>query len=352
MTTDKSKSKESWAAANCEILDKVDVLAEIRFLGVDVTGSQPGHSGWLPCRAFGKEDKTPSAQINVGTDHPARGRYKEFTGEARNLSFFELAAVARPAEFVDWKAAQKHYANKVGVKLPRALKVPEDSLTFQDWSQNLINVWCRQHKPGIIPPAVKAAGCRLAEWAKQQVLAVPVYGPHLLDDGPIGWQIWLRSGGRLRVYQGEAKPPEMRKISTVYGSHAGWMNEWALRHLEEAEVVWKVEGPSDMLSVQSIIPKADIRKHVVLANSGGSGQIPTLELIAPLAGKRVFVVHDCDVGGQKGAARWAAAIAEVAADCRNVILPYPILESHGSDFRDWILSGGESGNLPAGAKPG
>ncbi|KKN41853.1 hypothetical protein LCGC14_0719130 [marine sediment metagenome] len=354
MTADKSKSKESWAAANREILDKLDVEAEYRALGIDVTGNQPGHSGWLPCRAFGKEDRTPSAQINVGTDHPACGRYKEFTGDARNFSLFEFAAVAKPAEFADWKAARDHYAKQTGVKLPRggSPKAPEDSLTFQDWNDALINVWTRQHKQGILPAAVKAAGCRLAEWHKQQVIAIPVYGPHLLDGGPIGWQIWLRSGGHLNVYQGKGKPLVKRKISTVAGSRAGWMNRWALRHLDEAEIVWKVEGPSDMLSVQSIIPAADIRRHVVIANSGGSVQLPTAELIAPLAGKTVYVVHDCDVDGQRGAARWAAAIAEVAADCRNMILPYPIEDSHGCDFRDWILSGGKSENLPASARAG
>ncbi len=238
------------------------------------------------------------------------------------------------------------------MKLPKGgpPKTPEDSLEFQDYNDSLINVWCRQRKPGIIPAAVKAAGCRLASWSKQQVIAIPVYGPHLLDAGPVGWQIWPLSGDSLRVFQGKDKPLVKRKISTVAGSKAGWMNEWALRHLDEAKVVWKVEGPSDMLALQSIIPRDLITKHAVLANSGGSVQLPTAELIAPLAGKIVHVVHDCDVDGQKGALRWAHAIAEVAVECRNVVLPYRIEESHGKDARDFRFAArvtvAAGGNLP------
>jgi P4 family phage/plasmid primase-like protien len=65
-----------------------------------------------------------------------------------------------------------------------------------------------------------------------------------------------------------------------------------------------------------------------------------------MAGKEVFVVHDCDAPGQEGAVRakpsgnhwrgWAPEIAKHAASVRNVVLPYPIEEKHGKDIRDWI----------------
>jgi hypothetical protein len=332
----------SWQDASRKILDALDIRAEYAALGLDVTGREPDADGWLECRAFGREDRNPSAGIIVGAEHPTRGRYKEFSGDARNLSLFEFAAVAA-GKFLDWKAAKRHYAKQAGVKLPQAPKMPEDNFVFRDWNTNLVQTWCLK-KPPIVPTAVKLAGGRLAGWpASTQrftVVCLPIFGPHGADDDPTGWVLWNKSGKPLPLYQGEGRPEKSVKMLTAGGSTSGWMNAHGLAHVAAADVVWKTEGPGDMLALLTAIPDELRDRHVVLTNSGGCGEVPRDEFLDLLAGRRVFVVGDADQPGQAGAAKWAAAIAETAAECRVVVLPYEVTENHGKDLRDWLAEGG------------
>ena len=326
-----------------DILDALDLVAEFKSLGVDVTGSQPSATGWIECRAFGREDKNPSAGICI--EGELAGRYREFTGEARSLGFFDFAALASP-QFSDWKEARKHYAEKAGVKLGRHRQPasPEDQFAWREWNHILTSTWCQMHKKGISPHAVKAAGCRLAGWPKKSksnvVIAMPIWGPNLLDADPTGYQFWAKSGQKLGLWQGKGQPLKHLKIITAAGSEAGWMNRWALQHLDQAEVVWKVEGAFDCLALQSLIPPELIESHVVISDSGGSLHRLTDEMLAPLVGKNVIVVHDNDEDGQRGGIRSSSQIAEVASTCKHLTLPYPIVKNHGKDMRDWILTKG------------
>lgn len=117
-------------------------------------------------------------------------------------------------------------------------------------------------------------------------------------------------------------------------------------------VIWKTEGPTDMLTLLSLpLPE----NHRVVTNVFGAGESPNpsdgskLWILERFRGKIVYVVHDCDAPGQMGAMRleklvnggfkmgWAHAIAMVAAEVRNVVLPYGIEATHGKDLRDWAL---------------
>jgi hypothetical protein len=354
-----------WNEVTKRILDALDIAAEYRALGLEIAGRSPRPSGWLDCRCYGRSsdnpDNRPSAGINVGPDHPRRGRYKEFTGEGRNLSLFEFAVVA--GKFSDWKEARKHYAKQAGIKLPSAKgqKAPEDKLAFRDWNEALVKAWCL-HKPPIAAAAVKMAGGRLASWpasTKQfTVVSLPAFGIHGTNDIPTGWVVWNKSGKPLPLYQGKGIPPEPVKMLTVGGSRSGWMNAFGLDHLDTAEIVWKVEGPTDMLALQLAIPEELRERHVVLTNAAGTGEYPFSagadrtpwdDLIAMLAGKTVYVIHDADYPGQgiddegkaidNGSRRWCRAIVEVAAECRNVQLPYEIAPKHGKDLRDYLTEG-------------
>jgi len=48
------------------------------------------------------------------------------------------------------------------------------------------------------------------------------------------------------------------------------------------------------------------------------------------------VIHDCDKDGQAGGLKQARLAAGVAVEVRHLILPYPIVEKHGKDVRDWV----------------
>jgi hypothetical protein len=100
-----------------EILERLDIEHEYRGLGLRIVGRAPAPSGWVTCRAMGRNDKRPSAAINIGQGK-ARGRYKDHGGDG--LSFFDFAA--KFGGFADWRAARAHYANKVDVALPARLQ--------------------------------------------------------------------------------------------------------------------------------------------------------------------------------------------------------------------------------------
>jgi hypothetical protein len=58
------------------ILEKLDILKLYESIGVRLAkGPRPDRNGWLSCHSFYREDKNPSAAINVGPDLKWRGIY-------------------------------------------------------------------------------------------------------------------------------------------------------------------------------------------------------------------------------------------------------------------------------------
>jgi len=330
----------TWQEVNQEILDRIDLEAEYKSMGLDIRGG-PSSDGWASCKVFKSDERSPSAGVNLTGEHPHRGRYKCFTGECENLSFFEFCV--RAGRFPDWKEARNHFRQQLGIKAPTGKKKPpQEKLVFRDYNENLVRSWCT-HKPPIVPWAVRIAGGQItgypATTQKFTCVAIPVFGPHGADDDPVGYQIYNKSGRTLPVFQGKGQPARQVKIKTVEGSEAGWMNRYALGNLATAEIVWKVEGPADMLALQSIIPAELLTKHLVVTNSSGTGGLLSDEHLDLLAGKVVYVLHDCDHDGQAGGSKWAEALSYICPEVRHVRLPYEIEPNHGKDLRDWLIEG-------------
>jgi putative DNA primase/helicase len=123
-----------------------------------------------------------------------------------------------------------------------------------------------------------------------------------------------------------------------------------------AKVIWKTAGATDMVAILSLDIPDD---HTACCNACGESESPIspgaitwVQEFQPVP--EVFVLHDCDLPGQAGATwttkpngkkrpGWAPAIASFAPCVRNVVLPYPIAESHGKDVRDWIVERLEAG---------
>ena len=91
-----------------EILSRLDIAQAYRDMGLKFNGQSPNSDGWLSVHAAGREDKNPSASINVKTR-----RYKgHTTGES--LSLFDFAA--KYGGYGDWRRARAFFAEKVGLK--------------------------------------------------------------------------------------------------------------------------------------------------------------------------------------------------------------------------------------------
>lgn len=322
---------------NSEILAALNIREEYQALGLEITGSQPSSKGWLECRAIGREDNNPSAAIHIGT-----GYYVDLGGEGEPCSLWDFAVKHGP--HAGWREARKHYATKAGVTLGRGRpkKDPRTELIERPWNEILLQIWCRT-KPGVTLEALRANGGMLAGYPAKsqahQVVAMPIFGPRLVEGPPCGWMVWHSGGRPLPKYDKQGKPRGTAKMKMVAGSQSGLMGQHGLARLavdSGEKLIWKTEGPTDMLALWALIPPDKRNEHLVVCNSAGTIEDVRPEIAVVFTGHRVRLVHDADEPGEVGIAKWMKALQPVAKEVRQVQLPFEIVKDHGKDLRDWI----------------
>jgi hypothetical protein len=146
-------------------------------------------------------------------------------------------------------------------------------------------------------------------------------------------------GGDLRKFCGKGKPLQLSTAVCVKrqgAARGGLLNPFALAHIKDAEVVWKAEGLSDLLAIHSLIPPEKKDRHVVIANANGATEGVDRHWVELLTDKVVFVVGVADRAGQIGVEKWVAHLQGKAKEVRNVRLPFPVVEGHGRDARDFL----------------
>ncbi len=302
---------------------------EFRALGLEIAGS--ASDDWIPCRVFGKEDRTPSGGINVSNGE-SRGKYHDFT-TGEHISIFDFAIKA--GQFTNYFDALKYYSEKTGVALPKKNHHSE-KYTIDPWNESFAVTWLAKKPPITKEAFLRAGGCLVKE--KNNIrIGLPVYGVHLDTSEPIGMVVWDRLG--LDMQTGP-KADQTAKMKTVSGSESGYMGLFGLKNITNAEIVWKVEGPTDLLALESVIPEEHRGKHVVITNSGGASENPKQWQVEKVAGKVVGVIADCDDAGSKGAQKWAGALANAASEVRLVSLPLEKTKNKGRDLRDFFNDGG------------
>jgi len=345
----KKKSHHSpvkWEELNRDILAATDIEAAYRELGLDITGTRPNGSGWLQCRAMGREDKSPSAAINIAQG-PMRGRYRDLGGNGDCLGLFDFAA--KYGEFGDWQEARREYAKRAGLlkKFPKSdQERPEERVGIRDsWNRIPVRGLLAAY-PGVTEESIRLCGGKLAYYPLKSpqprtVVAWPAFGPGGVSASEIrGFVIQAGDGGKIEIFKGTGNPPSLEKRATI--GKSGLVGLHGLKNLDRAELIWKVEGISDLLSMQAAIPPELRDTHVVITNAGGTHETYLVQECAPLfMGKRVAILHDNDVPGQQGAGNWIGKLKELVSSIRNIILPYEIEGSSGKDLRDWLNEGGK-----------
>lgn len=354
-----------------EILSRLDVAAEFGALGVRISGT-PRPSGMVSCFALDREDRKPSAWINVKS-----GYYGDSGGKdapAFTCSLFDLAV--RAGQFPDWRAARKAYAEKASMTIGKERRAAgsaktdwHEKLELQSWNTPGNNVlllrWCREFKSGTTPEAVKAAGGQLAYypcWIDKktgekrrtrdchQVVAIPCYGSWLLDSDPVAWVIWDVCGREFDVTPRGTPPSEPRitakmlSIGPTSGAMMGLSSLMAIcdpERRDNIDIAWKVEGPADMLALWSVIPEIWRGKAVVLTAAGGATAEVYPHQSKLFAGLKTAIVPDCDEAGVVGAEKWCRSLHGITAETRIVRLPWEIQPKHGEDVRDFLT--GKSG---------
>ena len=334
-----------------DILQRLNIVAEYRELGVAVVDGDPDGEGWIPCHAYGRDDSNPSAAICISD-----GAYKDHGGDGANLSLWDFAA-EKAGRFKDWKEAKEHYAEKAGVALPKRKNAKFDEhLEPMPWATDLVWIWCAVHKPGVTPEAIQAFGGYLARYRDQYtVIVLPIRSYDAPAGKPVGAVLFNAGGGELPIWNKGSDEPTWAKMKTTAGSEGGWIGPAAsFDSLESWQRVIKCEGVSDAMAIYSAMSDADRFSTTVITNSGGCNEHPPVGGLKIFAGKRAYVIHDADMPGQYGATGdpqfgpsehstaklgWAPAIAREAAECRNVVLPFQIEQKHGKDVRDYLADG-------------
>lgn len=323
-----------------EILERLDLAAEYRALGVEFLG-RPNARGWIACRAVDRDDDSPSAAVNVQT-----GRYKDHGGDGENCSLFDFRV--RVGKAADWREARQYYADRAGVELDRRGKGkqgagkhepdPSERLAFGPWSEMLAWLWT-QKKSGTTTAAIQAAGGQLATYLGEfRVIALPVRGSFTAAD-PVGYVLFNTTGKGLPRFTGKGKPPEWLKVLVAPGSRAGLLVAGDLDAVRRAAVVWCVEGPTDLMALWSAMPEELRSSHAVVAVSNGANQFPDGWIVEGLADKTVYLVRDADKAGEESLAKWGPVLARRAREVRAARLPYPIEPKHGKDLRDYLNDG-------------
>lgn len=231
----------------------------------------------------------------------------------------------------DFNRALEEVARHLGLDYTPTRKKREE-FDWRPWNDALVAGWVR-HKPGITVEAVQANGGRLAKWHGEfLVVAVPILS--LLGRNR-GWIFWNSTGRPLPSKSGDVK------MRCSAGAKPGWVGAWALdeERREKAEVIYRVEGPTDMLALWAAIPADKRDTHLVVSPPFGAKRLSKREhgLLELFRGKKTVVVADNDTHGvgQKEGMAWAEDIAAVASECRYFLPP-----DTGQDLRDWLAAGG------------
>lgn len=322
------------------IIAALDLIAEYQQLGLKFTEKrEPNSKGWIPCHALGREDKQPSAAINVNT-----GSYTDRGGEGMCLSLWDFAV--RVGSFRTWREALTEYAKKAGLakKLPKkwdGLRPDEKIDWCSAWNPLNVRGWLKKYS-GATMEALLLVGSQQSRYpAKSQTpdycLTWAAYGPELLDAPPRGFVLQRADGGDILLYQGDGVAARPTKRMVI--GKSGLVGTHGLRLIQDgrAKLIIKTEGISDLIRLQAAIPAESRDEIAVITNAAGASEVDVPKEFAPLfAGLDVVLIHDADEPGQNGAKVWLGLIGKYAASVRNLDLGYAVEEKHGRDLRDWL----------------
>ena len=243
-------NQQKWATATHDVLERLDIAAEYRALGLDVCGAEPNSKGWIEARSYGVEDRTPSAGIHVTNgDGIALGLYKDFRGQT--LGFFDFAATVA-GKFADWREARKHYAQKTGVTLPNCNEETlAESFDFHGEPTYGVKMQFCEGRPGVTPQAITDCGGIATVFPKKAppekanlLISFPMYGPDLLNAKPTAYHSACRNS-KLKVRLFKGKEREEKYLPKHFTGDVGLMGLDGLKRLAEADVVNICEGMTD-----------------------------------------------------------------------------------------------------------
>ncbi len=277
-----------WTQAQRDIIERLDIEAECRKLGVRFTSEKPGSGGFMCCYAVDRDENRPSAGVNVKT-----GSYTDHGNRENDRGFFDLVAHL-DSGVADWKAARNRFAVFTGVQLPGKPQ-PKNKKTGSSSKAKIVATYDYVDESGTL--------------LYQGVRLEPKDFRQRKPDGNNGWS-WSIKGVRRVPYR---LPELLKSTGPVF--------------------ICEGEKDTDRLMSAGIISTC---------NAGGAGKW-TEELSEHMKGRDVVILPDNDEPGKQGAEKTAQALKEHAASIR--ILELPGLPAGGGDVSDWLNAGNNADEL-------
>lgn len=213
----------------------------------------------------------------------------------------------------------------------------DQHLNFVPWSQARARWFLDYYH--VTQEAIELLGGQLATYRHSYLcVAFPITGSHGQVTGRL---IIAASTAQLPTFpQGpRGSVVYVRKLMTA-GSKSGMLLP---KGYESSTVLWKVEGPTDLLAMLSMPGRPP--EVTACTNTAGAGENVATWIAKLWSGKVARIVGDADEPGQRGASSWALALSRYAETVYVHDLPYEVTPSHGKDIRDWIGDGRPWGDL-------
>lgn len=379
-----------------DLIAKIDFVKEYKDLGARLVSDTPRANGAIECFSLFRDEATPSAYINTITgkygDSGARGKQIHIWQVAFDLQRFASWELAREnyanqygETFLrgkEGKRARKKLAGKEGIStgIAVAAKSPSSRKPLDNWLEH-VHPEREKHrififrfvtaKGGFGLDSALAAGGFHSRWPYNRknddgtpkdpflsIFGVPVYGQAILtatadtvldDSHAVGAIIWNQSClPFVSKVEGKDEPVETKMKTVVTGD--GLVGRHGIQLIindrarqargepSQIDRIWKVEGPTDLMALWSIMPPEARERQPIVSCAGGSCSISpwTAEFVR---GYDIYTIHDLDTAGQDGATKTGETWGPTAKAVYIVRLEGEVTGKHGTDLRDWIKAG-------------
>jgi putative DNA primase/helicase len=317
--TVRKKPEIDFKALKAEIVSRLDMIQEYKALGVVFTATKDTPKGWRECKAYGRDDKDPSAGVNTTT-----WSYRSHGEGAESLTFWDFAE--KYGRLGDFMEVLKHYAQKARVPIPGEgddASDASDASSPSDPSRN------GHHQRPDASDASDASGFATFEQAARLVKGK--LENHWVYSDPDGKEVFRIARFAVGGKKGKSYRPFHfdPKAGWVMGDPPGPLPLFNLSALKSrpGETVWVGEG-------EKVCVKAGLLDLVATTSSHGSCAAGNTDW-GPLSGRDVVLLPDQDEPGEKYAAAVLEILAKLEPRPRVRVLRLPDLPEHG-DLVDWV----------------
>lgn len=291
-----------------EILARLDIAAEYTALGVEFTQPGPNAKGWRECRARGREDRDPSAAVNLKSGH-----YKSYGEGAESLTFWDFAV--KYGNFGDFQAVLRHFEAKVGLGRQPPPASTKSARTDDGAHAPKGRRGASTFKAAVAFEARRIAGKKVAQWIYRAA------------DGEewlwvVRFQVAGQKGKSYRPFHIDST------AGWVCGDPPGPLPLYRLPELLASDApVWVGEGEK----VADLIAGLGL---VATTSAHGAGSARKTDW-TPLAGRAVLLVPDHDQAGENYAREVLALLAELQPRPAVKVVRLPGLPE-GGDIEQWL----------------